>query len=186
MPFWLAKPKSFESSRGDEMEKRILYSERVPTFAIMAILFAVALLQAFILYYQIQFGPFGSRPAPNYVLALTILFFLLIGINFSAIRIQLTDVDVRVSYGVFHKTLRWEEIASCEADDQSALRYGGWGVRFGMIRGKKVLVFNTFGGRRAAFITKLEKSRGLVSSTRNRDELMRIAKQMIAMHNPQK
>jgi hypothetical protein len=168
------------------MEKRIIYSETVPTFAIMAIVLAVALLLAFMLYYQISDGPFGSRPAPNSVLAGMASLFLLIGINFSAIRIQLTDVDVRVSYGVFRKTLPWKEIASCEADDQSALRYGGWGVRFGMIRRKKVLVFNTFGSKRAAFLTELEKSRGLVVSTRNRDELMRIAKQQIAMKNNQR
>jgi hypothetical protein len=167
------------------MEKRILYSETVPTCAIMAILLAIALLQAFMLYYQINYGPFGSKPAPNSILAGMASLFLLIGINCNAIRIHLTDVDVRVSYGVFHKSLLWKDIASCEADDRSALRYGGWGVRFGMVCGNKVLVFNTFGGKRAAFLTKLEKSRGLVASTRNRDELMRIAKQQIAIHNSQ-
>jgi hypothetical protein len=166
------------------MEKRILYSETIPTYAIMTMLYAVALLLVYMLYYQISYGPFGSKPAPNFTLACMALLFLLIGINCNAIRIHLTEVDVRVSYGVFHKTLLWKDISSCEADDQSALRYGGWGVRFGMIRGKKVLVFNTFGGKRAAFLTKLEKSRGLAVSTRNRDELMRISKRLIAMHNP--
>jgi hypothetical protein len=167
------------------MEKRIIYSETVPTFAIMAIVLAIALLPAFMLYYQIHYGAFGSKPAPNFVLACMASLFLLIGINFSAIRIQLTNVDVRVSYGVFGKTLHWKDIASCEADDQSALRYGGWGIRFGMIRGKRVLVFNTFGGERAAFLTKLEKSRGLVASTRNRGELMRISQEQIAIYNNQ-
>jgi hypothetical protein len=163
------------------MEKRILYSETVPCYAMMAIFFMITLVQALMLFYQINYGPLGSKPAPNSILASLALLFLLIGINFSAIRIRLTDVDVRVSYGVFRKTLPWKEIGACEADDQSAMRYGGWGVRFGMVRGGKVLVFNTFGGKRVAFLPKAKTSRGLVASTRNRDELMRVAKQQIDM-----
>lgn len=163
------------------MEKRVLYSETVPAYALTVILLSITLLMACMLFYQIYHGPIGARPAPNSFLACLAIFFLLVGMNFHAIRIRLTDVEVRVSYGIFRRTLAWKDIASCEADDQSALRYGGWGIRFGILRGKKVMVFNTFGGKRVAFFAKSAKSRGLAASTRNRDELMRIANQQI--HN---
>ena len=44
---------------------------------------------------------------------------------------------MRVSYGLFGKTLVWKDIASCEIDNALALRYGGWGIRLGIVQGKK-------------------------------------------------
>ena len=163
------------------LEKQILYRETVPVYGMIAIFSVVAGWMAFSLYYQLNYGPFGSRPAPNNVYIAGVIFALLIGLNFSAIRIRLTDVDVRVSYGLFGKTLAWHDVASCEIDSGAALRYGGWGIRLGIIHGKKVWVCNTFGGTRVAFLTKGSKPSGSVVSTRNPDELMRISNELIGM-----
>jgi len=72
-------------------------------------------------------------------------------------------------------------VASCETDTQSVLRYGGWGIRLGMIRGKPVWVYNTFGGIRVAFLAKGDKPRGMVVTTRNPEELMRVENELIGM-----
>jgi hypothetical protein len=161
------------------MEKQILYRETVPAYGMAAIFLVIACWMGFNLYYQINYGPIGSRPAPNNVYVAGIVIALLIGLNFSAIRIRLTDVDVHVAYGLFGKTLAWKHVASCGIDTQSVLRYGGWGIRLGMIRGKPVWVYNTFGGTRVAFLTRGRKPRGMVVTTRNPEELIRVANGLI-------
>ena len=163
------------------MEKQIFCRETVPDYFTAVIFLAIACWMGFTLYHQVNYGPVGAKPAPNSFYAIGIILALLIGINFSAIRIRLTDADVRVSYGLFGKTLAWKDVASCETDTQSALRYGGWGIRLGMIRGKPVWVYNTFGGTRVAFLTKGDKPRGMVVTTRNPEELMRVANGLIGM-----
>ena len=163
------------------MEKQILYRETVPAYFMAVLFWVIACWMGFNLYHQINYGPVGSRPAPNSFYAVGIIIAILIGLNFGAIRIRLTDVDVHVSYGVFGKTLAWKDIASCEIDTSSVIRYGGWGIRLGFIQGKPVTVYNTFRGTRVAFLNKGSKPRGLVVTTRNPEELMRVANELIGM-----
>ena len=163
------------------MEKPILYRETVPAYFMAVLFLAIACWMGFCLHYQLNYGPIGSRPAPNNFYVAGIVFALLILLNFGAIRIRLTDVDVRVSYGLFGKTLAWKDVASCGTDTQSVLRYGGWGIRIGMIRGKPVWVYNTFGGTRVAFLAKGNKPRGIAVTSRNPEKLMRIANELIGM-----
>ena len=163
------------------MEKQILYRETVPSYFIMALFLVIAVWMGFNLYYQINYGPIGSRPAPNTSYIIGIPLALLFGINFSAIRIRLTDVDARISYGLFSKTLAWKDVATREKDTSSIVRYGGWGIRLGFIHGKPVTVYNTFGGTRVAFLTRSRKPRGMVVTTRNPEELMRVSNQLIGM-----
>ena len=147
----------------------------------LAIFLVIAGWMGFNLYYQINYGPIGSRPAPNIFYLIGALLALLIGLNFSAIRIRLTDVGVHVSYGVFGKTLAWKDVATCEIDTSSVVRYGGWGIRLGIIHGKMVTVYNTFGGTRVAYLTKVSKPRGIVVTTRNPEALVRLSNQLIEM-----
>ena len=163
------------------MEKRVLYRETVPCYLMMAIFIIIAFWMGFGLYYQINHGPIGSKPAPNMFYIVGASLALLIGLNFSAIRIRLTDADIRVSYGLFSKTLSWRNVGKCEIDDRSVVRYGGWGIRMGIIHGKPVVVYNTFGGTRVAFLTGARKPQGLVVTTRNPEELMRVSHPLIGM-----
>jgi hypothetical protein len=164
------------------MEKHIVYRETVPAYGMAVIFLIIAFFMAFSFYYQRNHGPIGLKPAPDTAYIAGAVLALLIGLNFSAIRIRLTDVDVRVSYGLFWKTLFWNEVASCEIDNGSALRYGGWGIRLGSINGKRVWVYNTFGGTRVAFLTRSSEPNGMVVSTRKQEELMRLANQQIQIH----
>ena len=74
-----------------------------------------------------------------------------------------------------------EGLASCETDSGSAFRYGGWGIRRGRIRGKKVWVYNTFVGIRVAFLARGGNPSGMVVTTRNPEELMRVSNELIGM-----
>jgi hypothetical protein len=168
--------------RYPQMEKHIVYRETVPAYAIAAIFLIIAFLMAFSLYHQRSSGPIGLKSAPDNINIAGAVFALLVGLNFSAIRIQLTDVDMRISYGLFSKRLFWHEVASCEIDRGSALRYGGWGIRLGSIGGKKVWVYNTFGGTRVAFLTRSSEPSGMVVTTCNPEELMRVSNQQIQIH----
>lgn len=163
------------------MEKQILYHETVPAYFMMAVFLAVAAWMGFNLYHQINYGPIGSKPAPNIVYIIGVAFPLLIGLNFSAIQIRVTNVDIRVSYGLISKTLAWKDVTTCEIDDRSTVRYGGWGIRLGFINGKPVTVYNTLGGTRVAFLTEGGKPRGLVVTTRHPEALMRVSRQLVEM-----
>ena len=164
------------------MEKQILYRETVPVYFIAVLFLVIACWMGFNLYHQINYGPVGSRPAPNSFYVAGIILAFLTGLNFSAIRIRLTDVDVHVSYGVFGKTLAWKDVSACEIDTSSVVRYSGWGIRLGIIHGKPVTVCNTFGGTRVAFFTRGDKPRGMVVTSRNSEELMRVSNELISMN----
>ncbi len=58
------------------MEKQIIYRETVPAYFMAMIFLAIACWMGFSLYYQINYGPIGSRPAPNnfYVMGLSLHF----------------------------------------------------------------------------------------------------------------
>ena len=164
------------------MEKQILYRETVPDYFTAVIFLAIACWMGFTLYHQINYGPVGAKPAPNSFYAIGIILALLIGISFSAIRIRLTADDVHVSYGVFCKTLAWTDVATCEVDTRLGARYDRWGIRFGIIHNKPVIVYNTFGGTRVAFLAKGNKPRGIAVTTRNPEELMRVSNELISTH----
>jgi hypothetical protein len=164
------------------MGKQIFYRETVPDYFMAVIFLAMACWMGFTLYHQINYGPVGTKPAPNSFYVIGIILALLIGLNFSAIRIRLTAEDVHVSYGAFGKTLVWTDVATCEIDTRLGARYDRWGIRFGIIHDKPVTVYNTFGGTRVAFLAKGNKPRGMAVTTRNPEELKRIANELIGMH----
>lgn len=108
--------------------------------------------------WQVILGhPFGSKPAPDWVLSLV---FVLAGIGlpllFARMRLvtEVTDELVRVRLVPLKTRVhRLEEIASCKATEYSPLGdYGGWGIRYG---GKKVgWAYNARGNRGVALETR--------------------------------
>jgi len=164
------------------MGKQIFYRETVPAYFLSVIFLAIACWMGVTLYQQINYGPVGAKPAPSSFYVVGMILALLIGLNFSAIRIRLTHDDVHVSYGVFGKTLAWTDVATCEIDSRLGARYDRWAIRFGVINGHPVIVYNTFGGTRVAFLAKGSKPRGMVVATRNPHELIRVANELISMN----
>jgi hypothetical protein len=121
---------------------KTVYEENLFSKWIAVTLGVVALGLLLLLAYQSIVGPVGTRPAPNWVyLSLIVLFFSL-AFNFSILKVRVTEKGLHVGYSLYHHTVPWSSIKSCQIDNTSALRYGGWGIRMARIDGKWRLVLN--------------------------------------------
>lgn len=131
-----------------------IYEEKIFSKWITGILglFTVGFL--FALVYQILVEPIGTDPAPNWFLLLMFLLFVGLTINFSRLIIRMTPQSISVSYGIFKHAIAWENIEDCYLDEASAIRYGGWGIRMGRVKGRWRLIYNTIGDPRVVISLK--------------------------------
>ena len=159
------------------MTEHILYREDKLSIGITVILGIIAVLMTIYLVAQMLYGPIGSKPAPTWSLGLLAGFFILCTINFFKIRITLTDDRVKVYYGVFGSSRKWTELRGCELDTKNG--FYGYGIRFGKYKAEWSWIYNVIGGARVVFLAKPDKPGTLIVSTRNPDEILRIAKEMI-------
>ncbi|ATZ60964.2 MAG: hypothetical protein BME93_02205 [Methanosarcinales archaeon Met12] len=134
-----------------------IYKEKILSKWITVMLSVITIGLFFILVYQILIGPIGTRPAPNWFFLAMFLLFLGLTVNFSNLNIKMTPRYISVGYGIFKHNIPWENIEDCYLDEASAIRYGGWGIRIGRVKGKWRLVYNVIGGPRVVLIFKGEK-----------------------------
>ena len=88
------------------MQDNVIYKENRASTGIFIILLMFTMIMIFFLGYQLMYGPIGSKPAPDWILALFVVFFLLTTLNFSHLRIKLTDDFIRVNYGLIGTKLK--------------------------------------------------------------------------------
>lgn len=153
--------------------ERTMYEERIYSRWNILILSVVILALFGVLVYQLTVGPLGTRPAPSWFFVGMILFFLALGINFATLTVKVTTKGVSAAYGVIKYSVPWSNIAGCRPDDASAVRYGGWGIRFGWAGGKKRLVYNIIGSPRVVVEKKQGSYQEFVFSTMNPNEVMK-------------
>ena len=160
------------------MKNNIIYKEKRTSTGIFGLLlfFTIAIVVFF--GFQLIYGTVGSNPSPNWFRALFIALFILLTINFRHIEIKLTDEYIKVSYGIFSKTLNWVDIIDCEADEKN--QFYGWGIRVGRYKKQWVQVYNVIGGPRVVFLTGKKTPKGLIISTKNSQEILNIAKRKIS------
>ncbi len=156
-----------------------IYEENIYSRWNLVILGAVSLALLSVLIYQFLIGPVGDRPAPNWFLLVMFLFFLMLTINFARLSIRITPRFITVGYRVIRYSVSWENVADCYLDEASAIRYGGWGIRLGRVRGKWRLVYNVLGSPRVVVYLKRGKIREFVFSTKNPEQTMKTIKQQI-------
>jgi hypothetical protein len=156
-----------------------LYEERISVWSFRAILGFVSAVFLFAALYQVLIGPIGENPAPNGLYILMALLFLALAITFSTLVIKLLPRSVVVGFGMIKRTIPWDLIERCYMDEVSSLRYGGWGIRIGRVRGKWRLVFNIIGAPRVVLALKRGGFDEFVFSTRHPDEMVRIIRQRI-------
>jgi hypothetical protein len=150
-----------------------LYQEQRTSLGITILLGLASSLLAMVLITQLIYGPLGTKPAPTWFLASLTALFALVTVNFRHITLTLTEEKVEVRYGVFRTTRRWGQVIACEMDEKH--NFYGWGLRFGKYKCQWVWVYNVIGGPRVVFLTEKNKPRGLLVSTRNPEEVVRIA-----------
>ena len=158
-------------------EPEPLYQERRRSWGITFILGASTLLLTAVLIAQCVYGPLGTKPAPTWFLATLVGLFALLTLIFRQITLTLIEDKVEVRYGIFSTARRWEHLIACEEDEQNA--FYGWGIRFGRYKHNWVWVYNVMGGPRVAFLTGKRKPKGLIVSTTNPGDVIRIANAQI-------
>jgi hypothetical protein len=155
------------------------YEERISVWSFTAVLGFVSAVFLFAALYQVLIGPIDGNPAPNGLYILMALLFLALAITFSTLVIELSPHSVVIGFGIIKRTIPWELIERCYVDEVTSLRYGGWGIRIGWVRGKWRLVFNIIGAPRVVLTLKRGRFDEFVFSTRHPDEVVRIIRQRI-------
>ncbi len=165
-----------------DMEQTVYY-EWVPTGAFVkvtilavasSIVFLLLILAAFLHPLNTE-GPIGFG-----VSILTLMFILILFLNFRGIKIQLSSEELIVDYGSFnHKSIRMDDIVSCNIAKASFGRFGGVGVRYG-IDGS--WAYTTSFGNAVEIVPK--KGRTFVFSSNNPEKICQLINTKIHARNP--
>jgi hypothetical protein len=161
------------------MQADRLYKETICAWVFTALFGFLSALFLFMEACQLLKGPLGENPPPDWLFMLIALLFLGIALNFNKLNVKMTQSSVIVGYGILKRTIPWENIERCYVDEVSNIRYGGWGMRIGLVKGNWRLVYNVIGAPRVVLSLKLGWFGAVVFSTRNPEAVMRIVRQRI-------
>ncbi|TES83470.1 MAG: hypothetical protein E3J91_02070 [Hadesarchaea archaeon] len=64
-------------------------------------------------------------------------------------------------------------------DEASTIRYGGWGIRIGRVKGKWILVYNVIRCPRVVLSLREGRFREFVFSTKSPEQVIKVVKQQI-------
>lgn len=113
-----------------------VYHEWVPTgtFVRVTILAVASAIVVLLLILAVFLHPLNTEGLVGFGAAiLTLVFILLLLLNFRGIKIQLSSEWLTVDYGFFnHKHIGMDDIVSCNLVKASFRRFGGIGVRYGL------------------------------------------------------
>ena len=112
-----------------------VYQEWVPTgvFVKATILIVASSIVFLLLMLAIFLRPIDTEAVIGIgVSIITLVFILVLFLNFRGIKIQVSSERLTVDYGLFnHKYIRLDEIVTCKMVKASFRRFGGVGVRYG-------------------------------------------------------
>ncbi|UCB60910.1 MAG: hypothetical protein JSW72_02305 [Candidatus Bathyarchaeota archaeon] len=115
---------------------QVVYHEWVPTgaFVKITILAAASAIVVLLLILAVFLYPLSTEGLLGFGVSIsTLMFILVLCLNFKGIRIQLSSEELTVDYGLFnHKHIRMNDIVSCNLVKASFRRFGGVGVRYGL------------------------------------------------------
>jgi hypothetical protein len=151
-----------------------IYEEKIFPKIEMWILGIVIAWVFFRLVYQI----FASYPTPDWSFLFGLLVLIVIMYKFRKFNIKMTPDSVIVNYGFNKRTIPWGNINDCYLDEASAIRYGGFGLRIGRVKGKWRDVYNVLGCPRVVFSLKDSGFfKEFVFSTNNPKKVIKIVKE---------
>jgi len=167
-------------SNVSDME-RTTYHEWVPTGTFVkvticvvasSIVFLLLILAAFL-------HPLNAEGLIGFgVSILTLMFILVLLLNFRGIKIQLSSEGLMVDYGLFnHKRIRMDDVVSCNLVKASFRRFGGVGVRYGL---DGSWAYTTSFGNAVEIVPK--KGRTFVFSSNNPERICQIVNTKIQAH----
>ena len=102
---------------------------------------------------------------PNAITILFAIFFLLFlfySLNYRTLIIRIFRAQLKLQFGIFSWTVPFENIASCEFDNNipALMKYGGAGIHFMMVHGRYRVSFNFLEHDRV--VIRLKKKQGWV------------------------
>ncbi len=116
--------------------KDAVYQEWVPTGAFVkaTILIVASSIVFLLLTLAVFLRPIDTEAVIGFGVSITTLVFILILLlNFRGITIQVSSEKLTVDYGLLnHKSIRLDEIVTCKIVKASFRRFGGVGVRYGL------------------------------------------------------
>lgn len=170
-----------ENMVADEIYKETISFPFIKTIFVVIMFFAVFFL--YLLLYQVLIEPIGFRPAPNWFYLLMVFWFAVASfviINFDKLTVKISSDSIMVGFGMFKQVIPWSNISDCYEDDVSAvMRYGGWGIRIGRVKGRWRLVYNVINVPRIVLRLKKGRFREFVFSTENPVQVTMIIEQQI-------
>ena len=153
--------------------KDAVYQEWVPTGAfVKATKLIVASSFVFLLLMLAIFlRPMKTEAVIGFgVSIITLMFILILFLNFRGIKIKVSSERLTVDYGLFnHKSIRLDEIVTCKMVKASFRRFGGVGVRYGL---DGSWAYTTSFGNAVEIIPK--KGRTFVFSSNNPQEICQL------------
>lgn len=154
-----------------------VYEEDVPSKWLKRILTLTTAVFALLFVHQLIEDPEGDSPAVRAILPILSLFFLGILMIFRTLTVRMTTDKFTVAYGPISYSVPLKDITDVRADETSALRYGGAGIRFAPVGGKLRLVFSVIGGQRVIIGMSGRWIGELVFSTERPDEIMKLIRE---------
>jgi hypothetical protein len=136
-------------------------------------IFGLASLGFFV--YNQFFGTFED-PFEAWILLGIGLLLLFVGINFAFLTIKVSYTGVSARFGILSHSIPLDNIAGCYQDQSSSLSYGGFGIRFGWVKGKRRLVYNITNAPRVVIQEKRDSNHEFVFSTRQPEAVMKAIK----------
>lgn len=152
----------------------IIYEESIFAKWLTSVLALVTIVFFFMLLYQILVNSTSGQFTFPWFLFLMFVLFLGFTINFRKLVIKMRPDGISVNYGIFKRTIKWENIEKCYVDEDSALGYGGWGIRIGSGKEGLRLVYNLIGRPRIVLSLKKGKFKEFVFSTANPQKVIEI------------
>jgi hypothetical protein len=147
--------------------------------AALNVLFMYAIVQQIILSI-----PFGPKPAPDFVLILVELFFLLVFIFLISIKLKTSITDTGIYYRFnpfqFKETeIEWHELKDAYIREYNSLyEYGGWGIRKGSAKTGKAV--NTSASSNKGLQLLFNDGKQLLIGTRRPDEIQLMIDEAVA------
>ncbi len=93
---------------------------------------------------------------------------------FRTLTIRMTNDHVSVAYALISYIVPLKDITDARLDETSALRYGGAGIKFAPVDGKRRLVFSNVSSPRIVLAMRGRRFDELVFSTARPDEVVKL------------
>lgn len=127
--------------------------------------------------------PFGTKPAPDYVLILAELFFILLLIFLMLIKLKTRITDAEIYYRFYpfqfkERIIEWHELRDAYIREYNSFHeYGGWGIRYGSPKTGSAV--NTSASSNRGLQLQFNNGKLLLIGTARPDELKLIIDEVI-------